>query len=169
MAIYKLPYFGEIEMASLEEYYSVKVEYAKEEITLDLNFEKKFIETPTMDIVKYFIENISQIDKQNKSLYFEDYEKNGETADYIEFYFEEFNKDELTEILNLNEDEPSQKLQLLNKLELKRVGMYPDEKYGASYFGVFDYSIKIDDEYCNQLLVVKTTNKGTLDHITWES
>ncbi|MTI29652.1 DUF2004 domain-containing protein, partial [Xanthovirga aplysinae] len=63
----------------------------------------------------------------------------------------------------------NQKLELLNKLELKRVGLYPNEENEIGYFGTFDYSIKIDDEYCDQLLVVNTKNSGKFDHITWES
>ena len=64
-----------------------------------------------------------------------------------------------------NQDEPKEKL-LLNKLRLIRVGLYPDY---SEYYGIFDYSIDIDGEPCNQLLVVKTDNNGELDHITWES
>jgi hypothetical protein len=62
-----------------------------------------------------------------------------------------------------------QELQLLNKLRLIRVGLYPDGKYGTDHFATFDYSIDIDGEPCNYLLVVNTNEKGDLDHITWES
>jgi hypothetical protein len=64
-----------------------------------------------------------------------------------------------------NQDEPIEE-QLLNKLRLIKVGLYPDY---TDYYGVFDYSIDIEGEPCNQLLVVKTDNQGRLDHITWES
>lgn len=53
----------------------------------------------------------------------------------------------------------------MEKLNLIRVGIYPR----ASYFGTFDYSIDIDGEPCNQLLVVHINADGTLDYITWES
>ncbi len=54
---------------------------------------------------------------------------------------------------------------LLEKLELIRGGIYPQ----ASYFATFDYSIEIDGEACNQLLVVNVNEDGTLSYITWES
>jgi hypothetical protein len=78
-------------------------------------------------------------------------------------------KDELSKIIDTSQESSSFKTQLLEKLQLIRVGLYPNGKYGATYFAAFDYSIEIDGEPCNQLLVVKTNEKGKLDNIAWES
>lgn len=82
---------------------------------------------------------------------------------------DELEEEELSSIIDFSDKEVSKELQLLGKLKLIRVGLYPDGKYGADYYGVFDYSIEIDGEPCNQLLVVKTNENGDLDHIAWES
>lgn len=65
--------------------------------------------------------------------------------------------------------------QLLEKLALERVGLYPNVKYETKYFAVFDYTFEgnafIDGRrtMTNQILVVKTDSKGNLDHLAWES
>ena len=93
------------------------------------------------------------------------YEK-GETDDHLEFYLEELFEEELIKLIDVKQSRKKQKLELLSKFELIRVGIYPDN---LNYFGTFDYSIKLDGEFSNQLLVLNTKENGKLDHITWES
>ena len=169
MTTFQLPYFGEININSVEEYYCINAEIGEREIKIDINFENKKTDEITMKIVKDYLLKIPEIDSWNIKKYTKDFLETGETQNYIEFYLEELMEEELKELIDTNQDIENQKKQLLEKLELKRIGIYPDEKFGASYFGVFDYSIKIDEEFCNQLLVLKTNEKGELDHITWES
>ncbi|MFT4759013.1 MAG: hypothetical protein ACI9XO_000955 [Paraglaciecola sp.] len=57
----------------------------------------------------------------------------------------------------------------MEKLELIRVGFYPDSEGDVDNFAVFDYSLKIDGEYGNYVLVIMTNEKGQLSHLTWES
>ena len=167
MKIYTLPFFGEIKINSLKKYYETEAEIEGYRFQLDLNFEQESIEKNNLNKIENFIKNIILISKENVRHYFEDYEKGGETVDYIEYYFDEF--EELNEIVKVDKFTTSESYQLLQKLELIRVGIYPDAKPEMDYFGVFDYSIKIGEEFSNQLLVVKTDANGNLDHITWES
>ena len=85
------------------------------------------------------------------------FKKNGESSNYIDFYFEEFDEDELSEIIEFNDTDVAKKKRFLDKLKLIRVGIYPD--HNSECYGVFDYSIDIDGEPCNELLVVKTNKK----------
>lgn len=170
MEEYILPYFGQINTENLEEYYNVKTIIKNNNIQIDLNFENKTIDKSEMEVVKNFIENIEKLDKQNKFNIEKDFKDEVfETAEYIAFYLEELDDTELSGIIELNNESISKELQILNKLNLIRVGLYPDGKYGTEYFGVFDYALKIGGENSNQLLVVKTNKLGELDHITWES
>ncbi|AYN06295.1 DUF2004 domain-containing protein [Flavobacterium sp. 140616W15] len=170
MINYNFPYFEEINSQELKEYYSVEVDFNDTKISIDLNFENDSIDQPSIETIKIFLENIKKFDKQNRS-YIEDdlKEEDGETRDYINFYFDELEQVEISKIIDLDNTNTSKEILLLNELKLNRVGLYPDGKYNTTYYGVFDYSIDIDGEPCDQLLVVKTNEKGNLDQITWES
>ena len=165
----ELPHFGQMDFNQLNEYYSSETEYNGLTLRLDLNFEKKIVSEEEAENIKKFLDNISVFDIQNKTEITKDFNKEGEAKDYINFYFDELDHEELSGIVDYKNLNKPKEEQLLNKLRLIRVGLYPDGKYDAEYYGVFDYSIEIDGEPCNQLLVVKTNKTGNLDHITWES
>lgn len=169
MTSFELPHFGQVDLALLEEYYSIEIDWKERFLRLDLNFLNKQITQEQAKIIKAFLDNIGNFEVQNKLIIDKDFLEEGETADYINFYLDELDENELSNIIDDNDKQSSKSNQLLNKLKLIRVGLYPDGKYGANYYGVFDYSIDIDGEPCNQLLVVKTNETGDLDHITWES
>lgn len=86
------------------------------------------------------------------------------TSDYLNFYLTELDKSELARLINLN-SKKSKGYLLIEKMNLIRVGIYPL----ATNFGTFDYSIDINGEPCNQLLVLNINKDGTLNYITWES
>jgi Protein of unknown function (DUF2004) len=166
---YDLPYFGQINLNKLEEDYRTTIELDGKNLRIDINFKNRTIKQDDIVIVKKFLQKISKFDNQNLKVIKTDFKEEGETSEYIEFYLEELDEAELSNIIDIDKVSISKEKQLLSKLKLIRVGLYPDGKYDADYFGVFDYSIDIDGESCNQLLVVKTNEKGELDHITWES
>ena len=167
---YILTYFGQININDIEEYYSSNFELKNNTIRIDLNFENKMIEKMGIEKIETFIKNIEDFDKKNKVYIEKDFnEESGETSDYINFYLDELYEAQLEKIIDINNQIIPKNVQLLKKLKLIRVGIYPDRKYGASYFATFDYSIDVDGEPCNQLLVVNTDESGKLDHITWES
>ncbi|MDO5970580.1 DUF2004 domain-containing protein [Flavivirga aquimarina] len=167
---YVLPYFGQIDINNLEEHYRSNFELNNSNIKTDLNFEGKSIEKNKIEQIEAFLKNATDFDKKNKVYIEKDFENDiGETEAYINFYLEELDENELKKIIELDNQTKSKSIQLLNKLKLIRIGFYPDNKYGTSYFTTFDYSIEIDGETSNQLLVVNTDEKGNLDHITWES
>lgn len=166
---YELPYFGQIDLTNLEDDYRVVSEISKNDIRLDLNFKKKIIAPLKADSIKSFLQNIAQLDKQNKVIIEDDFKKEGEALNYINFYLDELEEEELIRAAGAGEGETALAVRLLNKLKLIRVGCYPDNKYGTAYFGVFDYSIDIDGEPCEQLLVIKTDEHGNLMEVTWES
>jgi hypothetical protein len=166
---YSLPYFKELDLSTLEEYYCVETILKTGKISIDINFEGKSTNESTYKDIRNFLENINKFSEHNKLLIENDFKENGEASDYINFYFEELEQDELSRIIDIEDNNISKEKKLLNKLRLVRIGLYPDGKYDTDYFGVFDYSMDIDGEPSNQLLTVKTNTEGELQHITWES
>ena len=177
MTEYLLSPFGQIDLTSLNEEYNAVIELNEKEIRIDINFDKTTIEKSEMDNIKNFIENIDKFDKQNMGFIEKDFnDENGDTVkEYIEFHIEEFEKEELAQLIDYDNKEIAPEKQLLNKLTLERVGLYPDGKYETKYFAVFDYTFEgnvyIDGRrtITDQIIVVKTDNNGKLDHLSWES
>ncbi|WP_413511690.1 DUF2004 domain-containing protein [Myroides odoratus] len=168
MAEYTLPYFGKLQTENLEEYYNVDIEFSGKEIQIDLNFENKTIDIVTFDKLKNFVENITIFDKQNQGYIKSDFDdEHGDTVkEYVTFHIDELGDDFLGQI-DISSDNTNKEQAFLTKLHLTRVGLYPDGKYGTSYFAVFDYSVNKD--LTDQLIVVKTDENGNLDHLSWES
>ncbi|MES2287824.1 MAG: DUF2004 domain-containing protein [Bacteroidota bacterium] len=169
MTEFTLPFFGQISLASLEEYYDVDIELNGDKLQIDLNFETKTLDQNQFDTIKSFIENIEKFDKQNK-IYIDINSKNAENSvvrDYLEYHLEEVDADDLATIIDFDNKTTSPENQLLSKLKLVRVGIYPDQKVESSCLAVFDYTIS--SEISDQLLVVNTNTNGKLDHLTWES
>ncbi|MBW3524369.1 DUF2004 domain-containing protein [Chryseobacterium sp. NKUCC03_KSP] len=166
MKEYTLQHFGTLSTKNLEEYYVVNIEFEGDEIEIDLNFEKKTIDTITMDKVKNFIENIEKYDKLNKTCILTDY--NNEDGDivksYLEHHLEEVQKDALSNLITFDDNTTEPELQLLKNLKLVRVGLYPDNE---DNFAIFDYSIGV--EITNYVIVIYTDENGQLDYMTMES
>lgn len=166
MAKYALPYFGNLPTENLEEYYDVDIELNGNEIQVDLNFEHQTVDTLILDKVKNFVEKLEKFDKLNKTYILNDYnDENGDTVKfYLEHHLEEVDKEELTKLVNFDDTITEPEQQLLSKLKLVRVGLYPDNE---DNFAIFDYSIGKD--ITDQLVVINTDENGQLDYMTMES
>lgn len=163
------PFFGEININNLEEYYSVNFEFKNETITVDLNFENKKIEKFRIEQIISFLENVNDFDNSNRVCIEKDFIEEGITSDFINSYIKEFEQDDLPIKMGLCGQNASTDFELLKQLKLVRIGIYPDGKYGVDFFTTFDYSIDVDGDPCNQLLVVNTGKKGKLRKISWVS
>ncbi|NLR63075.1 DUF2004 domain-containing protein [Chitinophaga varians] len=164
---YSLPYFGEINLAQLEEYYQATTASG---VKLDLNFEHTSVDVRMADLIKSWLQDIEQLDNQNILAIQHDFATGeGETRDYIRFYIEELENEEVAGIIGDAGSDEEKSTALLHKLRLKRVGFYPDGKYGTADFAIFDYTIDINGKPCDQLLVLKWKEPRQLAEITWES
>ncbi len=164
--ILEKPDFTKINIEKLENYYDWTLNYGERKLNLDLNFEIESTNQSELNLIIEFVKKIPEFDNQNRNYIKSDFEQNvSMTLDYLNFYLDELDESELGRIINLNNRKKSRNNLLMEQLNLIRVGIYPQ----ASYFATFDYSIDIDKEPCNQLLVVNINRDGTLDYITWES
>lgn len=165
---YKLPYFEEVDLSQLEEYYQVDIEQYGQSISIDLNLKKKKIEAQVFGCIKVLLENIERQDKRNRaSINLDFINKDGEIVrEYLKFHIEEL-KEELTEIIDFNDPQNDPKIQLMEKLKLVRIGFYPDGKYGSESFATFDYTV--DRKITDELIVVNVDKKGGIMNLAWES
>ncbi|WP_339918469.1 DUF2004 domain-containing protein [Yeosuana marina] len=164
--IFEKPDFSEIDLEKLTNYYDWTLKFGERKLNLDLNFETESTNQSELNQILEFVNKIPEFDNQNQNYIKSDFEQDvSMTSDYLNFYLDEFDESELAGIIDIKNRKKSRNSLLMEKLNLTRVGIYPQ----ASYFGTFDYSIDIDGEPCNQLLVVNINKDGTLDHITWES
>ncbi len=166
MAIFSLPHFGNIDVDSLEEYYEVDIDFNQSDIQIDLNFDNKSIDVKRLELVKQFIDNIRIHDLKNKKYIQQDYEdKGGETVRfYMDHHLEELASDDLDDLIGVNTKPEDRSKKLLTKLQLVRVGLYPDSE---DQFAIFDYSI--GKEITNYLVVINTDENGNLEYMTMES
>lgn len=166
MSSYTLPHFGKLDLTNLDEYYDVEIEFNGKEVDLDLNFGNKTVDPARMDIVKKFLDNLSEFDQKNKKYIDQDFEDEDRdtVTTYVEHHLEELNKDDLIKIINLDNEDVDHERQFINALHLVRVGFYPD---GEDQFAIFDYSIGRD--LTNYLVVIFTDENGEMDYITMES
>lgn len=169
MATFQLPFFGLLDIDALEEYYSAPAEWNGQSIKLDLNFKHKHINAEVAEDIRVFLQHISVVALQNKSAILHDFQAQGEASDYVRFFFEELEEEDLDFLHDYGDDDKPKEEQLLDCLRLLRVGIYPDNNRDNLPFGVFDYSINIHGEPSNQLLVVKTEKTGKPVLVTWES
>ncbi|MEP7164642.1 MAG: DUF2004 domain-containing protein [Ferruginibacter sp.] len=166
MANIKLPYFGILDPASLDEYYDADIDLNGMEIQIDLNFDNTTIDIKRLEAVKQFIENLRIHDLNNKKYIQKDFDDaDGDTVRfYVENHLEELGIDDLNELIGPGTKTADQPKLLLKKLHLVRVGLYPDSD---TQFAVFDYSI--GKELTNYLVVINTDENGNLDYMTMES
>ncbi len=165
MTSFKLPNFGIINIESLDEYYEAEVDFNNTTIQVDLNFEDKSITDERMDVLKQFIENLRIHDINNKKIIKKDFESSNEDSvkDYIKDHLNELPLDDIEDLVGANTKSADRPEQLLKKLHLVRVGLYPHSKE----FAVFDYSI--GKELTNYVVAVNTDENGNLSFISIES
>lgn len=164
-----LPDFATFDLNSLDEYYETQKTIQGGQIKVDLNFEAKSLKNDQLKTIQGFIENIDRFNNKNQTFIHDNLlSESGETANYLAFFLEEL-AEEIGQTIDLSQEKTTQEKALLKQLKLIRVGLYPDGKYNTSHFGIFDYTIMINDLFHDQLLVVKTDEHGNLNEIVWES
>ena len=165
MPVHNLPFFGEIDLAKLEEYYEVTIQLNSNEVELDLNFSVENIEAGHLNSLAALLSNLAAIDAGNKAFIEQDYNGAGDTVRmYIDHHLDEIDDEELGNIIDLSNTDVDIKEQLVKALKLIRVGFYPGNEQD---FAVFDYSI--DPEFTQYLVVLFRNEKGEIHYITMES
>ena len=163
MKKYKSDFFGEIDLEKDEDYYDVEYKYENRIIELDLNIyleEKPRIEQLIQ--IDNIIKNLSSLEKEIRKFIDSDFEADGISKEYVEFYTDEFEEYELDSLVDKENKEKTIEEQLLSKIYIRRIGFYPND----NQFAVFDFHV--NHEISDQILVVIIENDMSYD-IRWES
>ncbi|MGB4774250.1 MAG: DUF2004 domain-containing protein [Daejeonella sp.] len=144
MDIYELPHLGKIVINSLKERYEAKTDFNGQKTTLDLNFKGKSIERQSLDTVKKIINNLADYNSAALTVIRDDYntgdsiyDEDGSrftVKDYIEDYLGNFDGDS-------EDNNPAIQEAVLSKLQLIRVGFYPENE---NQFAVFEYTLAVE-------------------------
>ena len=93
--------FSEINTNKLKDYYDWTLKFGNRKINLDLNFETESINQSKTDEILGFVKKIPVFDNQNRNYIKADSEQNvSMTSDYLNFYLDEFDESELSEIID---------------------------------------------------------------------
>ncbi len=167
MSKYKLPYFEELDPNSIEDYYSVEVDFEGRKIKLDLNFEGGSIGKERMTLLKPFLEHLDTLNTKALKAIKEDFEdtEDGDTVkDYIQHHLDELDEKSLSLIVDKANTAKSPEKQMLEKLQLVRIGFYPDNEDG---FAILDYTI--GRNITDYLVVAYVGEGGEVEYLSMES
>jgi hypothetical protein len=168
MAEFDLPHFGKLELSSLAYDYDAFVDFKDDSIRIDLNFDISEVKI-TNDLMEKLKSNILDLENRdlvNMSILKNDFDnENGEIVrSYLEHHLDDFDEDELEEIIDTADTETEPIIQLYRKLKLYRVGYYLNS---SDMEIIYDYTIGKD--FTDYIVVIKTDLDGNLIYITEES
>lgn len=162
-------YFGEIDATNLEECYESEIKLNNTDVEIDIWFEEEDkIDETTIKKADLFLDKIISYQQIAQNTLDEDIKNNNVVKEYLEFHLEELDASELSKFnVDTSDDIEKQMKQLYQKIKLVRVGLYPTYAFGCEEFAVFDFTLSRD--ITDQLLVVKTSDKGDVLELTTES
>lgn len=165
MSNFTLPHFGSVDPSSLEGFYDTETIIAGNDVRLDLNFSEKTIPLARLTAIKKYLDRLEyHLLKVKKYIYdnYNDEESEDGVRSYFNFHKDEMGEEELIAQLAVNSDDELDD-QLLDKLQLVRVGLYPD----SHDFALFDYSF--GEDLTNYIVVVSTNEDAELNSVKVES
>jgi Protein of unknown function (DUF2004) len=164
MSKYILPYFDELDVNSLDDCYDAEMEFNGRQIDLDLNFDEESTTTKRLEIVKNFIENLTEFNQIATKAINDDFKTGKTVKHYIKHNLKMLGEEHFSSLFDNYGTSMTNTEQLLAKIYLKRVGFYPEDN---DNFAVFDYTFGQD--LTDYLIVVNFNKKGKIDYMTMES
>ncbi len=161
---FSMPFFGELDINNLKDYYEVDVEVNKRKFEMDLNFENGTVSNKILNKTSKLIREIDPLIESVIEYLKENREEEEAIDEYLELHLNELDDTVVSELLKNSNSNLSKKDQLYESLKLKRIGIYPEDE---DEYAVFDFII--DDNLSNYILVVKLDNNVEVDEVTIES
>jgi hypothetical protein len=160
----ELPFFGTITLSNARDYEIDNVKINENIVSIDLNFENEKINPETLNYIRNILDNIQDIENEVKSEIREYVNQDGMVKEYFKYHIEEIETQELKNYLKDTDQNLTTELKLFSKLELKRIGFFPDS---PKFSAILDYRVAI--EFSDDILVVILNEKGEIEKITVES
>lgn len=160
---FSFPFFNELDIKSIEDYYDIDIEFHGKKVSIDLNFEVDSVKMEDLNVTKNILENIESFYQTAHAAILAEVGQEGSVDYYINEVSNEMDEECLEEILENADKTLDIKEQILSKIYLKRVGIYSQELNKV----ILDFTISQD--YWDDLIVVWMFSNGQIDAIGIES
>lgn len=165
MATFMSQLFGILDLEYLSQYYELIGTTGGHFMKVDLNFEYRSIDPKKMEPVNDITEKMEAfIDRATAHLLQAAIDGDEEVLYYISEHLEQLDLEEIGEIFETYDLDEIDPLTFIQKMELKRVGLYPET---PEQFAVFDFTLP--GEITDQLLVVKFNDHREVVELVMES
>src|SRR5438067_160220 len=121
MALNKIKYFEEIDLANAEPSYKKQIQLNGKEIECDINFDSKIISAQMVERVNRFISSFSSMEEKNMQLIKEDFAGGDTVEEYLENHLHLLNKAEFKMRVDHDLWKQSPKEQLFSLVHLKGI------------------------------------------------
>lgn len=144
MPSFNLQYFGKLNLHDLEDFYSAVVKLNGKTVTIELEFEDSTIDARRLKKIQKLLLDLEEYDAANRQFFVDHYTE--DATDTVGLYLKKYTKSslkkKLSTLVDTNLDEQQIDLQLLDKIELIDVHLYPED---SDTYIAFDYVIGAED------------------------
>lgn len=168
MKNFTIPPFGTLDLCSLHDNYTTKIDVNGTTVCLDLFFEYMEMSEDQAKAMKDFIYLIPDIDTLNRKYMNKEYfNVEGEIVkEYLYYHLNELEDEELSELIDLGVDAADRELQLYRRLHLCGVGLHSCSESDIGFAAFFEYTAC--EEFSDCVLVIDTDGFGKPIRLSWE-
>ncbi len=153
MNMYSAKYFGEIDLNNPNEWYETELEVndKKVEILFTVSSVCKSIDKEAIQQIETYLDNLQDNESYVRSCMQENFKQKGNVMEYINFFIEEFDKEDIADLIKGIDKKLSKKEKLLSILVLLQIVFYPERD--DETFAILDYTVS--EELTDELIAVK--------------
>jgi len=136
------------------------------DVPVDINVDGGAFTREQLEVIKDFIADAIRFDEIARDAFKAEHAEKpeGTVGTYLSHHAEELGEKELLKIFGTADPDELGIDHLLDALQLKRIGLYPDSE---DYVAVFDYTI--DEEATDYILAVEFDSEGTVFGLSMDS
>jgi hypothetical protein len=157
-----IPFFGELDINSPEDYYETEIDFQNKKVDIDLNFDDALPEKKWFEDYINYANRLSDLYNYIKNEIKKYCPEDGIVKEYVDYHLQEL-PEEIEELLKTTDSSLPYEDKILSLIKLDRIGFYVDNKS----YAIWDFSFGRD--ITDEILVIITNHKGDIEDITWES
>lgn len=159
-----IPYFGEIELDNLNDYYEADYSYLGKSIAIDLNFEDISIDESDLEPTIAALNGLNKLIETGYAELTKSYQTNGPVKQYINRHMSGLNPEELAELFDTAPEGLNKELKMMSHLKLRRIGFYPEDTIGLV---TMDFTIGYN--LTDYVIAINFNNRLQFEDIALES